>query len=174
MKGTATRYLATTLFPIVLGAMLPGRARAAPPAFRVIVHPSNPAQSLERKFLENAFLKKITRWGNEQVIRPVDADTGSQVRNRFSEDVLRRSVAAVKSYWQQVVFSGRGVPPPELDTDEEIVAYVLKHPGAIGYISEGTALGGAKVVSVRWSGASAPSCSSSSESRRWRSSPSSS
>ena len=62
--------------------------------------------------------------------------------------VLRRSVAAVRSYWQQRIFSGRGVPPPELDDDAAVVRYVLKYPGAIGYVTEGTPLEGAKVVTI--------------------------
>jgi hypothetical protein len=71
------------------------------------------------------------------------------VRRRFCEEVLSRSVAAVKSYWQQLIFSGRAVPPPELDTDEEVVRYVAKYSGAIGYVSGASELSGVKVVAVK-------------------------
>jgi ABC-type phosphate transport system substrate-binding protein len=81
-------------------------------------------------------------------IRPVDAKPASSARQRFSKDVLKRSVSSVKSYWQQLIFSGRGTPPPELDSDEAIVSYVLKHPGSIGYVSGSAELKGAKVVDV--------------------------
>ena len=37
-------------------------------------------------------------------------------------------------YWQQRIFSGRDVPPPEFELDREVVEYVLKHAGAIGYV----------------------------------------
>ena len=46
-------------------------------------------------------------------IRPVDLRPNAATRRLFSERMLRRSVAAVRSYWQQRIFSGRGVPPPE-------------------------------------------------------------
>jgi hypothetical protein len=62
--------------------------------------------------------------------------------------VLKRSVAAVRNYWQQRIFSGRGVPPPELDSDEEIVAYVLKHRGAVGYVSGSAELRGTNAIEV--------------------------
>lgn len=122
---------------------------AAPPAYVVIVHPSNAATTLQRAFVEDAFLKKVTRWPNGDGVRPVDLGPDSPVRRRFSEDVLRRSVEAVRSYWQQIIFAGRDIPPPELDTDDEVVKYVLKHPGGIGYVSSGAKTGGAKVVTVR-------------------------
>jgi hypothetical protein len=62
--------------------------------------------------------------------------------------VLQRSVAAVKAYWQQRIFSGRGVPPPELDSEERVVVYVLEHEGAVGYLSQVTDAKDAKVVAV--------------------------
>jgi ABC-type phosphate transport system substrate-binding protein len=119
-----------------------------PPAYVVIVNPSNPTTSVGRKFLTDAFLKKTTRWDFNEVIRPVDQAPDSPVRRKFSEEVLKRSVAAVRSYWQQVIFSGRDVPPPELGSDEDVVKYVLKYPGAIGYVAGGSDTSDAKIVSV--------------------------
>jgi ABC-type phosphate transport system substrate-binding protein len=117
--------------------------------FRVIVNAANGNTSLERRFLSDVFLKKVTRWPNGDVIRPVDLATKSPVRRAFSDDVVGRGVEEVKSYWQQAIFSGRDIPPPELDTDDAVVSYVLKHPGAIGYVSTTANLNGAKIVTLR-------------------------
>lgn len=124
-------------------------AAAQAPAYRIIVHPDNPMRSIDRKFLAQAFLKKISQWPGNDAIRPVDLRRDSEVRRRFTEEMLDRSVAAVRSYWQQLIFSGRGVPPPEMESDEEVVRFVLRHPGGIGYVSTGAALGGAKELGVK-------------------------
>jgi len=58
---------------------------------------------------------------------PVDLRSDSSVRRKFSESVLKRSVAAIRSYWQQRIFSGREVPPPELDSDAAVLRYVAKY-----------------------------------------------
>jgi ABC-type phosphate transport system substrate-binding protein len=141
---------------IVLSVALVGAAGAqaglawAPPTFRVIVHPDLPYSSLERRVVADLFLKKATRWPSGEAARPVDLASESPVRQRFSDEVLGRSVAAVKSYWQQLIFAGRGVPPPELGSDEEVLSFVARHPGSIGYVSGGGGgLSGAKVLSVR-------------------------
>jgi ABC-type phosphate transport system substrate-binding protein len=115
----------------------------------VIVHPSNGPAALDRQFVAEAFLKKVTTWPNGDVIHAVDLPPGSAARRQFSEEVLRRSIQEVKGYWQQRIFSGRDVPPPELEKEEDVVAYVLKHDGAIGYVSRSTPLGGAKAVVVQ-------------------------
>ena len=125
------------------------QAQPAAPGYRIIVHPSNSASSLDRRFVEDVFLKKITRWPDGQVVRPVDLEASSGVRRRFTEEVLRRPMAAVRAYWQQRIFSGRDVPPPELAKDEEIIRYVMKYPGAIGYVSAEAALDGLRVIATR-------------------------
>ena len=122
---------------------------ASAPTYQIIVNPSNPTASVERKFLEDAFLKKITVWPSGDVIRPVDLAPDSTTRDRFTRDVLNRSVEAVKSYWQQRIFSGRDVPPPELDHDDDVVKFVLGHPGGVGYVSGTATVAGVKVVAVR-------------------------
>src|SRR5690349_15070845 len=134
MKSAFVRLVA---FVIALLAMTSARADAEPPPppFVVIVHPQSPYASLDRLFIAEAFLKKTTRWPNGDVIKPVDLPTDDGTRAKFSEDVLKRSVASVKSYWQQMIFSGRDVPPPQLATDEEVVKYVTTHANAIGYVS---------------------------------------
>lgn len=125
------------------------RAVAAVAPLRVIVHPSNPASSVERSFLAAAFLKKTTRWPDDRVIRPVDEVAKASVRHVFSESVLQRTVESVKSYWRQIIFSGRGVPPPEFASDAEVVEYVLRNPGGIGYVSGAANIDGAKILQVR-------------------------
>ena len=119
------------------------------PGYVVIVHAKSDESRLDRKLVADIFLKKQTHWGDDSTIKPVDQSRGSTVRARFSEDVLGRSVSSVRTYWNQIVFSGRGVPPPELDSDASVVKYVAANRTAIGYVAPGTELKGVKVVQVR-------------------------
>jgi len=104
-------------------------------SFFVIVNVQNPIASLDRKFLADVFFKKITHWPEDGVIQPIDLRPDAPARSKFSEEVLDRSVMGVKNYWQQVIFSGRDVPPPELKNDSEVIHFIVKNPSAIGYIS---------------------------------------
>lgn len=135
-----------TVLGVVLSAALWITALAAPrvtaaaagelpPDFQVIVHPSNTLSTASRDFLQQAFFKRTTRWDDGAAIHPVDLPPNSKVRGAFSGRVLNRSVAAVRSYWQQRIFSGRELPPPELESDEAVIRYVASSPGAVGYIS---------------------------------------
>jgi ABC-type phosphate transport system substrate-binding protein len=141
---TSSIVVLTLLLSVAALAQAP-----APPPYRVIVNSRNAVASVDRSFLAETFLKKVVRWPNGDAILPVDRDANSTVRRLFSEDVLKRSLPAIRSYWQQLIFSGRNVPPPELDSDAAVLEYVAKHKGAVGYVSGAAQGEGIKFVSVR-------------------------
>jgi ABC-type phosphate transport system substrate-binding protein len=145
----STSAATALFFAGVLGVVSSLFAAEHAPAFVVIVNPQMPQLSgLDRRFLANAFLKKAKEWPDGEAIHPVDLPQTSSTRERFSEEVLHRSTRAVKAYWQQQIFSGRDVPPPELESDEAVVAYVLAHRGAIGYVSGVATLKNARVMRI--------------------------
>ncbi|NMO18867.1 hypothetical protein HPC49_20090 [Pyxidicoccus fallax] len=116
--------------------------------YQVVVHPSNPVTSVKRSVLSQLFFKKSTKWESGQTAQPVDLAGDTPVRAAFSEDVLKRSLPAVRAWWQQRIFSGRDVPPPERPTEAEVLAFVRANPGAVGYVASGSAPSGVKVVTV--------------------------
>jgi len=131
-------------------AIARGAARAEEnQAFHVIAHADNPVASVERDFLADAFLKRVSRWPGGEAIQAVDLRFDSPVRAQFSLAVLKRSVAAVRSYWQQRIFAGRGVPPPEVDSDSAAIHYVKRHRGSVGYVSRHADTREVKVLALR-------------------------
>jgi hypothetical protein len=131
---------------------LPARVGADQPMstpFRVIVNPGNALVSVDHQFLLDVFLRRTTQWPDHETVHPVDLPIDSPTRRRFSIDALRRPVDAVKGYWLQVIFSGRGIPPPELDSAEEVVRFVARTAGAIGYVPGLTNIQGTRAISVK-------------------------
>jgi ABC-type phosphate transport system substrate-binding protein len=128
-------------------AQTPSRSTAT---FVVIVNSDNPVTTVSRTELAEIFLKRLTKWPAGTRIVPVDLPQRSSVREDFSKAVHNRSAAAVTAYWQQQIFSGKDVPPPEKRTDADVVAFVRENPGGVAYVGAGTPLGtGVKVVTVR-------------------------
>jgi ABC-type phosphate transport system substrate-binding protein len=118
--------------------------------FMVVVNAANPTASLSADEVSKMFFKKTPRWKNGDKVLPVDLSDQSPVRDSFSEQVHNRPTAAVKAYWQKMIFSGRDVPPFEKASADEVLAYVRANPGAIAYVAAGTNLGsGVKVLAVR-------------------------
>lgn len=141
------KFLVTLL---VLGALcLAGNAGAESRGYKLVVNKANAASSLDKEDVAKMFMKQSTKWASGQAVDPVDQAPSSGVRERFSADIHGKAVGAVQSAWQRIIFSGRGVPPPELTSDEGVVAFVAEHPGGIGYVAEGSATDRVKVVDAR-------------------------
>lgn len=149
MKALRAAIMLAFALTSFIGTM-PRASAARERGYQIIVHPSNPVSELDKSSLARIFQKRLTRWPETGVgIRPVDQVSEAPVRHRFTEGVLGRSVGAMRNFWQQMIFSGRDVPPPELDGDDAVVRYVLENPGAIGYISPSASPGDAKVVAIQ-------------------------
>lgn len=123
-------------------------AQEPDPGFRVIVHAENPISTLTRAEVSSLMLKKADRWPDGTEVDPVDLDMKSPVRAALSKHIHGSSIASIVSYWKRQIYSGRGVPPPAVKTDEEVVAYVRSHRGGIGYVSPSARLEGVRVVTV--------------------------
>jgi len=122
------------LFIALIGMILSVHESSAQ-VFAVIVNKGNPVNSLTKEEVSKLFLKKTTQWDNGESVLPVDLSVLSATRKAFSETLLSKTAAAVRSYWQQQAFSGRGVPPLQKDNENAVLKYVQDNPGAIGYIS---------------------------------------
>jgi ABC-type phosphate transport system substrate-binding protein len=123
-------------------------AFASAAGFKVIVNSSNSSTKISKTDLNAVFLKKMVKWSDGTPAAPVNQPKKSPVRDSFTTTVHGKSVAAVDSYWQQQIFSGRDVPPAEKASDAEVVAFVKANAGAVGYVSDGAPTAGVKVVSV--------------------------
>ena len=134
---------------LLISMILTAGAAQAAPSFLVVVNEANPISSLSHDELSDLFLKKSSRWADGHLVLPVDQEESSQIRERFNHEVHRKSATAVRAFWQQRIFSGRDVPPPEKSGDSKVIAFVRDNPAAIGYVSAAASTGGVKVLAVR-------------------------
>lgn len=142
----------TIIMVVVLGLLgleLATSRAADSGRYKVIVHPSNPITWVDQGFLRNAYLKKEIEWADGRTILPVDLGARFSVRDHFTHDVIKKTSAQLRNYWNQRIFSGQGAPPPEADLSAGVITYVLAHPGAVGYLPAEVDAGGAKVIEVR-------------------------
>ena len=121
------------LLGLVLACLLPITA-GAQEGYRVITHPDVGADTLTRTQIADLFLKKKKEWGQDLPARPVVLKVHA-VEDAFCNDVIGRSSIAVKKYWQRQIFTGRGTPPEEMKQEADLVAFVARTPGAIGFVS---------------------------------------
>jgi len=113
---------------------------AEPANFKVVVNSANTMTEIDVGNLSRIYLKETASWPDGSEAVPVDMAPDTELRKEFSKAVHGRNVAAIKSYWQRQIFSGKGTPPIETSSEEDLLFIVSEMPGAIGYVSDSTPL----------------------------------
>lgn len=115
---------------------------------RVIANPSVKVSALSSEELRNVFLETRTSLADGSHVEPVLLKAGA-LHRAFVRQYVGKSDAALETYYRSLVFTGKALMPKALGTEEQVVEYVSKTKGAVGYVSAGTALAGVKTLDVR-------------------------
>jgi ABC-type phosphate transport system substrate-binding protein len=99
----------------------------------VIVHPSN-ANALDEAAVSKIFLGREKSFADGKSVVPLSLAESSPASTAFNDAVLKKSSSQLKAYWSKLVFTGKGTPPKEIATDEEMIKLVATNPSVIGYV----------------------------------------
>lgn len=129
---------------ICFALLIPGYAFSA---IVVVVHPDNSA-AISSKNVQRIFLGKEKKFADGKETLPINQVSGAGARDTFDNEVLGRSSTQISAYWSKLVFTGKGIPPKEVDSDAAVIDIVASNPNAIGYVDEAAANASVKVITL--------------------------
>lgn len=91
------------------------------------------------------YLLRMTTWPDGTHVVPVNREATSRAREIFTSRVLREDNAALAVYWNEMHYRGK-LPPVVQESEQAMLAFVQKVPGAIGYIGASTRPAGVRVL----------------------------
>ncbi|MGD0829659.1 MAG: hypothetical protein ABR907_01865 [Terracidiphilus sp.] len=110
-------------------------AAAANAQVVVIANPGVSADSVSKAELAKVFTGASTRLSSGARVTPVLLKEGP-VHSEFLSNYLGKSPIALIVAWRGLVLSGQAAIPKTFETEAEMIAYVAKTPGAIGYVGK--------------------------------------
>ncbi|SDZ94468.1 phosphate ABC transporter substrate-binding protein [Alkalimonas amylolytica] len=116
-----------------LVAVLALNASVLADALVIVVHPTN-AIELTTDDVSRLYLGRARTFPNGESAVPINLAEGMPAREIFDQRALSRSSAQLKAYWSKLVFTGKGTPPQEADSHEEVLKLVATNPSIIGYV----------------------------------------
>lgn len=111
----------------------------------IIANPEILESAIDDKDVQRIFLGKKTRWEDDTTIVPVMLKSGPP-HDEFIERYVDRSVQRFVTYWRQMVFTGKGVPPKLFGSETDLVDFVAATPGAVGCASAAADVSGVKIL----------------------------
>jgi len=114
---------------------------------RIIANPSVRADAISAEEIKSIFLQERNSLRDGTHVEPV-LSKGGPAHAAFLKDYLSQNDDALQNYYRTLVFTGKGSMPKALRSDEEVVGYVARTRGAIGYVSSTVTLDGVKTLTV--------------------------
>jgi hypothetical protein len=127
-----------------------GLAAASPASaadFKVVANPSVKASAISADELKGVFLAIRTSLRDGSRVEPVLARAGS-AHESFLKD-LGKTDSALSTYYRSLVFTGKAAMPKICGSDADVIAYVARTRGAVGYVSAEAKAPGTKTLGLK-------------------------
>ena len=112
---------------------------------KVIANAAINSASISDSELRSVFLLQRKTLKDGTGVEPVLQKRGP-VHDAFCRQFLSRDGEEIRIYYDGIVFTGKGSMPKQLNSDADVVKYVARTPGAIGYVSSSASTDGVKVL----------------------------
>lgn len=121
-------------------------ARAAD--VKIIANASVKAAAVSPEEIRSVFLVTKTSLSDGSHVEPVLLK-GGPAHDAFVRQYLGKTDAALENYYRSLVFTGRGLMPTALASDQVVIQYVAKTKGAVGYVNVLVNAPGVKTLEIK-------------------------
>lgn len=127
---------ATGKFNLLITLVLSGLISFQALAIEVIAHPELEISQISSSELRRIYTMKKRHWYDKTPIHVYVLPPDSKQHKHFTKRVLQMFPYQLERMWNKLAFSGAGVPPTEVATEDEMIRLVSSTPGSIGYIGQ--------------------------------------
>ena len=103
-------------------------------AVEVITNITADTASITTTQLRRIYSMRQVRWANGVPITIFVLSSTSTIHQKFCKETLRLFPYQLDRIWNKLTFSGMGVSPTIMESEEELIEAVKSTTGAIGYI----------------------------------------
>ncbi len=105
-------------------------------AVEVVVNKSVPLSTFSPEELQAIFSMQKRHWPGQRQIKVFTLPDTSQAHKDFVKHDLRMYAHQIRRIWDRMIYSGSGIPPVELSSEEEMIEKIANTPDAIGYLTD--------------------------------------
>ena len=113
----------------------------------VIINANNNS-GIDIDTVKKIYLGKVKAFPDGSRAIPLTFEQGNNIRDAFNNNVLGKSESQYSAFWSKLVFTGKGVPPKEVDNDAAVIELVSQNPSVIGYVDKASVTDAVKVISL--------------------------
>lgn len=105
----------------------------------IIANSNLSQEKLSIREVRSIFSLKLRQWrtGERVIVVSYSDEDGSEEEaqhEQFCKNVLKIFPHQLQLAWDRATYSGIGIPPKKVDSEEQMIEFISKTKGAIGYI----------------------------------------
>lgn len=104
--------------------------------FYIVLHASNPQESMTKKEVVNLFMGRSRGFPNGGFALVFDLPRDDPNSADFYKALTGWSMSQVNSYWSRLMFSGQSMPPQPLPNEKAMIEILKRNPSGIGWLSK--------------------------------------
>lgn len=102
----------------------------------VVITAADNTEQLKLDDVARIFLGKVTRYPSGETVEPLNMDPSDPSFAEFARIVLKKSPSQLKAYWAKRIFTGKGKPPRNINSTEELRALVASDKRYLSYLDK--------------------------------------
>ncbi len=114
----------------------------------IIINSDVPDTALSKEDVKKIYSGHKTKWSNNDSI-VLTVIQKSELHKAFLKEFVKKTPSQFKMNWKHLMFSGKGKIPKTFNTIEQMVDYVAKNEGAIGYVAASSPTDSVKVIKAK-------------------------
>ena len=123
--------------------------REASGQIAVVVNQGNEIKSVTLQSLQDIYAGNKVSWKNNHKIFPVSMKSSLELSQSFFEKALGKSPREMRRAWIRLALSGASAPPKVVGSEAEVLLYIAKNEGAIGFVGVDKVNDSVKVLAVQ-------------------------
>jgi hypothetical protein len=132
LRGQARRMEARLILALICLLCLPVNAMAA--SVDILVSPDQAKTHLDRSLLRAIFTMRLRQWPDGTPVHVFVLPDRDAATDRFCREQLGTYPYVMRDTWDRMVFTGTGLAPTVVGSEQEMRERIRSTPGAIGYV----------------------------------------
>ena len=138
LTGLFESNITTLMKTIIAGFFLCSTLVPVGNAAEIVVNQSVPASDYSLNNTRSIFTMRQRFWLNGKKIKVFVLADNNPLHKTFTKNNLHMFPHQLRRVWDRMVFSGTGLAPIKLNTEDEMLEKISNTPYAIGYLNSGT------------------------------------
>jgi len=132
-RGPRIGFRLQKVLILAVGIALASLTAQADDAKVRLLDSSNGVKHLTTEMVREIFFMRLSSWPDGSPIHVFVLPDNHPLHIRFAKEILGVYPFQLRSAWDRLVFSGTGVSPTIVETEEEMRMRIESTPGSIGY-----------------------------------------